>query len=43
VGDGRQRRARSFVSDDLERYRALFAFIKGTGCDVGSALRAQGR
>lgn len=29
------------VANALPQYRALFAFIKATGCDVGSALRAQ--
>lgn len=29
------------VRATIPKYRALFAFIKGTGCDVGSALRAQ--
>lgn len=29
------------VNAALPKYRALFAFIKGTGCDVGSALRAR--
>lgn len=29
------------VKATIPQYRALFAFIKGTGCDVGSALRAQ--
>jgi integrase len=29
------------VANALPKYRALFAFIKATGCDVGSALRAQ--
>jgi integrase len=31
----------TIVVNALERYRAFFAFIKGTGCDVGSAQRAQ--
>jgi integrase len=31
----------AIVANALEQYRAFFAFIKGTGCDVGSALRAQ--
>lgn len=29
------------VANALPEYRAFFAFIKATGCDVGSALRAQ--
>jgi integrase len=29
------------VKAAIPKYRALFAFIKGTGCDVSSALRAQ--
>lgn len=29
------------VKSSIAQYRALFAYIKGTGCDVGSALRAQ--
>lgn len=29
------------VSASSPQYRALFAFIKSTGCDVGSALRSQ--
>lgn len=29
------------VGAALPHYRALFAFIKATGCDVGSAMRAQ--
>jgi integrase len=29
------------VKNALPQYRAFFAFIKGTGCDVGSAQRAQ--
>lgn len=31
----------TIVANALPKYRALFAFIKATGCDVGSALRAQ--
>lgn len=29
------------VKAAIPKYRAFFAFIKGTGCDVGAALRAQ--
>jgi site-specific recombinase XerC len=29
------------VVNALERYRAMFAFVKGTGCDVGAMQRAQ--
>ncbi len=29
------------TANAIPKYRAFFAFIKGTGCDVGSALRAQ--
>lgn len=32
---------RSIVDAALLQYRAVFAFIKSTGCDVGSARRAQ--
>ena len=32
---------RTIVQAALPQYRALFAFIKATGCDVGSARRAQ--
>lgn len=31
----------TIVRAALPKYRGLFAFIKGTGCDVGSALRAR--
>ena len=31
----------TIVANSLPRYQAFFAFIHGTGCDVGSAERAQ--
>ncbi len=31
----------NIVANALPQYRAFFAFVKGTGCDVGSARRAQ--
>lgn len=34
-------RDRAIVAAASPQYRALFAFIKATGCDVGSARRAQ--
>lgn len=34
-------RDRAIVAAASPRYRALFAFIKATGCDVGAARRAQ--
>lgn len=34
-------RDRAIVAAAIEKYRVAFAFIKATGCDVGSAWRAQ--
>lgn len=31
----------TIVANAIPEYCALFAFVKGTGCDLGSALRAQ--
>lgn len=31
----------AIVTDSILKYRAFFALVKGTGCDVGAALRAQ--
>jgi integrase len=31
----------TIVANAIPQYRAFFAFVKGTGCDVGSARRAQ--